>query len=498
MEYKYDGLTVYRTDTELHYVWDGTSWEIASNGIYGGSGSLVGDTFIEEGFIGSNPNDETYKLILSASSSTENFNYVSNFSRNGTGDVQFKNSLLFGTFSGPYINFSPDYDSILGFYRGGLSLGTGYIDTHERLKIESNGVIRFKPFAPITASINIYETDGHLTLGYNWYGFRDVDTIGSSFLKFEEQVLSINHTSTFSSTYTHSVIFYNSDNEYTIDVNGNMRASGILLGNTNAYHTLSNQGIGFGIQKDTEEFSIFNNNNTKSIILSNNQISLGFNNYTIQVTQSTTFSVHGSFETHFKTKLWDNSFNVDRAGATGVSDNYWSKLEDPENSFNDTSESTGVRVFLNSSFDTQDSEFMFITNGYTAKNTVSSWVSNKRPYDRIFYFYNNSYGYHITHELSWYLSNNGGDNWKKIGIVETGNQDSYNQEFGATVSYASRYYSNSVLVPSDMDLKIRFRFRNSFTPDVSFGTSSAPSVIFAVLRSGKWRTDISSDSISNI
>jgi hypothetical protein len=412
--------------------------------------------------------------------------------------VQYKNSLLFGTSSSAYITFNPGENPLSPIIRGGISLGTGYINSYERMKIDGDGVIRFKPTPSLTASLNINNSGTDVTFGYNWYGGKDLESIGSSFLKFSDQILSINHTSTFSNTFTHSVIFYNTDHEFTLDVNGTIRSNGINLGPYNTPVFISNQGIGIGITKDLEELSLFNNSNTRAFVINNNSVMIGATGYTIQVEQGSTFSVLGNFETKNKTSLWDNSFNVDSSGPTSQSDNYWFRLETVNDSFNDLSETGGVRVFKNTMDTSQDTQFMFITNGYTSKDTTSSWVSTKKPYDRIFYFHNGSGGYHITHELSWYLSNDSGFNWKKIGVSETGNLDNFNNEIGATASYAVRYYSNSALVPANMDIKIKFTFRNDFTPDAAFGTVSAPYVVFSVLRSGMWRTEYSNESISNV
>jgi hypothetical protein len=56
IQYKYTGLRVYQTDTLQSYVWTGLTWSIDGNGIYGGSGSLVGNTNVFLGNIGSSLN----------------------------------------------------------------------------------------------------------------------------------------------------------------------------------------------------------------------------------------------------------------------------------------------------------------------------------------------------------------------------------------------------------------------------------------------------------
>ena len=268
MEYKYEGLTVYRTDTGYSYIWDGTTWNLISNGIYGGSGSIVGDTVIDQGFVGTTIGDTSNELILSASASEEIINFSSKFIRNDSDDVEFKHSLSFGTASGPYITFNPaKLETTLT--RGGISIGTGddvdYI-VSERIRIENHGLIRLKPTNTLTASLNVYYVDDSITFGYNWNSVKENSEIGSSFLKFSNQILSINHIGTNSNISTHSVIFYNSDNLYAMEVNGNMTTKNIILGDGNGNYSVNYGGLGFGLDKTNEEVSLFNNGSIKSII----------------------------------------------------------------------------------------------------------------------------------------------------------------------------------------------------------------------------------------
>jgi len=502
MEYKYEGLTVYRTDTGYSYIWNGTSWNLVSDGIYGGSGSLVGDTTIDEGYVGDNVADFSNSLILSASASTELVNLSSNFRRNDSSDIEFRHSLLFGTTSGPYISFNPRSEYLLR--RGGVSIGTGddvnYAVT-ERFKIYNNGLIKFQPTGVLTASLNIFNQDDELIFGYNWYGVKEDNNYGSSFIKFSNDKLSINHLTNVGTVATHSVIFNPPSELYTVNVNGNLNTSGdIYLGDGQSFRHISFGQVGLGIDKNNEEVSLFNNTLTKAIFVKDRLVSLGAQNYNVGVTFGATFSVGGSLNAQYKTSIWDNTFNVDRidTGDTSLLDNYWVRNTNTTFTFNDDGATNSVNVILNSGTFSQDAQFIFNPISYSSKDSRSTWTNTKKPYDRFFYFYTPQSNYKLIHQIEWYLSNDDQLNWKQIGHLDTGNQDNYNQESGGTSSYATRYYSQSVMVPAEMDFKVKFSFPFDYTPDTTPAISSLQSVIFTVFRSGKWRTSNSDTSISNL
>ena len=176
-----------------------------------------------------------------------------------------------------------------------------------------------------------------------------------------------------------------------------------------------------------------------------------------------------------------------------LTDNYW--VRDSSLSTNDVSTTNGVNVDLTTGSFSQDATFVFNPVNYTLKNSVSTWYNYKKSYDRFFYFYNEKTAYQIPHSIDWYLSNDNGTSWKKIGGIDTGNQNNYNQTSGATSSYATRYYSHSILVPAEMDLKVEFSFPFDYTPDNIPSSLDLPRTVFAVIRSGKWRTIYSSETI---
>ena len=51
IQYKYEGLKVYQLDNQQSYIWDGFNWRVEYNGIYGGSGSIPGNTEINFGSV---------------------------------------------------------------------------------------------------------------------------------------------------------------------------------------------------------------------------------------------------------------------------------------------------------------------------------------------------------------------------------------------------------------------------------------------------------------
>jgi len=502
MEYKYEGLTVYRTDTGYNYIWDGASWKLVSNGIYGGSGSLVGDTSIDTGSVGPNISDQTKSLIISASDSNEIFNLSSYFERNESTDVEFRHTLSFGTISGPYISFNPKSEYLLK--RGGVSIATGdsvnYIVT-ERMKIYNDGLIRFTPNGTYTFSLNIFHNNNEMIIGRNWHSSKDDVNFGSSFLSFNDQILTINHSLASSTSYTHSLSLNHPSQPYSVEVNGGLSTTqDILLGNGQAPSQISFGGVGMIIDKSSEEVSLFNNTNIKGISLKDKLVSIGTNNYEVSITSSSTFSVFGHLSARYTTNIWDNAFNVDRVNTedTSLLDNYWIRSSNSILSNNDQGSTNSVNVILNTGSFSQDMQLIFNPISYVSKDSRSTWINAKKPYDRFFYFYTPPSEYSLIHNIRWYLSNDDQLNWKQIGHLETGNQNNYNTESGATSSYANRYYSQSVLVPANMDFRITISFPFDFVSNTIIATYSLPSVIFTSLRSGNWRTVYSDPNITNI
>jgi hypothetical protein len=139
INYKYDGLTVFQTDTRQSWTWNNSSatwsYNVAGNGIYGGSGSLIGNTFINIDTVGSSVGN-TSKILgyyLVAGSNTV---YLNNYLRRTAADPTFQSlafrlQLLADSTPSSYIEFNPSYTDY-----GALAFGTNNL---ERLRINANG-----------------------------------------------------------------------------------------------------------------------------------------------------------------------------------------------------------------------------------------------------------------------------------------------------------------------------------------------------------------------
>ena len=66
--YKYDGLTVFKTDDRTSWTYNSNSatwsYNISGNGIYAGSGALIGDTNVYTGAISISPSSLAKKFII--------------------------------------------------------------------------------------------------------------------------------------------------------------------------------------------------------------------------------------------------------------------------------------------------------------------------------------------------------------------------------------------------------------------------------------------------
>jgi hypothetical protein len=148
--YKYEGLRVYQTDTKKTYIWTGTTFSIDGAGIYGGSGSLIGDTVVGFGQVGSTVSSKSSQFGYNSTSATNGIFYTNYFNRHTaaiTGTewqgIELRNEFRYSTsgsiVSSAYVSFNPA-DSTNG--SGGVAFGTGdgAVNTvQERLRITGNG-----------------------------------------------------------------------------------------------------------------------------------------------------------------------------------------------------------------------------------------------------------------------------------------------------------------------------------------------------------------------
>ena len=145
--YKYVGMQVYQQDVGKFYIWTGATYSLFPNGIYSGSGSLVGNTVIGASIIGNNTGSQSYALSLQGTDNDgSNVQLTSSFQRNTTGtnylgisptiQMNYANSASPSNFStGPYINFNP-----VGTNFGDFSIGTNVgTNTSEKFRVTNNG-----------------------------------------------------------------------------------------------------------------------------------------------------------------------------------------------------------------------------------------------------------------------------------------------------------------------------------------------------------------------
>jgi len=170
IQYKYDGLTVFKTDDRTSWTWNATaatwSYNLTGNGIYAGNGSLVGDTYINIGPISNPLSSITKKFVLSASSSTSNIYYSTYFNRTISGldwsnvevKTQWEHDL--DTSNIAYISYNP-LDPISNI-SGGIDFGT---NNTRRLTITKNGVVRlWSPTYSMDLNAGLLSANRTLTL----------------------------------------------------------------------------------------------------------------------------------------------------------------------------------------------------------------------------------------------------------------------------------------------------------------------------------------------
>lgn len=128
IQYKYEGLKVYLQSDKKTYTWTGVTWSIdGGNGIYGGSGSLVGDTIVGMGTVSSTPGSRSYEFWFGSSTSTTQMSFR-NYFQNNSGNFEWRNEFYTGNILGPYQYFKS----------GTIELGVG---TSRRFVVDNNSVL---------------------------------------------------------------------------------------------------------------------------------------------------------------------------------------------------------------------------------------------------------------------------------------------------------------------------------------------------------------------
>jgi hypothetical protein len=205
IQYKYEGLKVYQLDNQQSYIWDGFNWRVEYNGIYGGSGSIPGNTEINFGSVATTVGSSSNDLIFRANTATNNVNLKNDFIRHtqiiGLGNewqgIEFRQQFQYkdsnpNTRNGAYISYNPP-----ATVPGALAFGTGESLSYqvtERMRISSDGKVgiattdpkEFLQIGSVSGSQKpfVIHNGGSAVIGYNWY-FDGIDkvfdlTVGSS------------------------------------------------------------------------------------------------------------------------------------------------------------------------------------------------------------------------------------------------------------------------------------------------------------------------------
>ncbi len=308
--YKYDGLKVYQTDDKKTYLWNGTSWNVEGSGIYGGSGSLLGDTVVSLGTVSSFVGSDTYELAFGTDYTSTKSRMVNRFVRH-SGPIQnqeykgveYRQQLTYFNNQGnqinsSYISFNPSNQEN-SF--GDFTVNTGDDTVKESMRITNKGYVGIGTYLPkeqfqignSTEDTNLHNSfvgqsmpitihkGQEAVIGYNWFKEDVVDkvfnaSIGSSkIVQSNGEIAFYNRVNDSDESYfILSTYLSNQGNvgiktdapEYTLDVNGGLRASNsIIIGNSTASNFFANNynfsNSQFRITSSTNSLN-FNRGNT--------------------------------------------------------------------------------------------------------------------------------------------------------------------------------------------------------------------------------------------
>lgn len=148
--YKYDGLTIFKTDDRTSWTYNAITATWSQNlgsggsGIYGGSGALIGDTYVFTGPVSNSAGSSSKKFILSASSSPSNNIYFSSyFNRTVFGStwpsVEYRMQYSYDSNTSNNVFISMNPLEPIANLSGGIDIGTSNV---RRFTITSNGIVR--------------------------------------------------------------------------------------------------------------------------------------------------------------------------------------------------------------------------------------------------------------------------------------------------------------------------------------------------------------------
>ena len=139
--YKYEGLKVYQIDVNKTYVWTGLTWSQEGNGIYGGSGSLIGDTVVNMGSIGDTVGQQSYSFgfLSNPTTTTQNNTVIDRFIRWNGGStfqgVEYRRQFFNNGSASCYISMNSQSSTL----NGNIDIGFGTGNFSKRLTILSDG-----------------------------------------------------------------------------------------------------------------------------------------------------------------------------------------------------------------------------------------------------------------------------------------------------------------------------------------------------------------------
>jgi len=480
MSFPYEGLTIYRTDLGKNFTFNGETWSVSSNGIYGGDGQLSSaNTIASFGTVSTDGFDTANSLTFRAYSGDNGQNYLdlrTSFIRSSSDvlasykTVTIESQLFFtedgGTTAlipGPFMKYNPY--STLGY--GGISFGTFDVDSgesYERLVIEQAvgggyGLIRIytaKQPQPggLTFNIGGNWVTGLPWIGYGWNGDEVQDDKGC-WLEFNGDQLEL--------WVFNDTIGSRRMGKFSltgIELNGNTSVIGGLTvnGNINVSSTgtfnIGRGTDGFGFLTDRVAFQYSNNrigfyNSSGFVIEKNFSMTQSF----IPAT-STTIPI---LTVGAKGRIVDPKFNPD-ANTSGENDldfryyrgaridrtGKWPGTGLPAANTLLASEDKiaiyqPISTDMNDGRTPQDARFRIAARNYISKIdeqncAFAEYNLSIKDYDRIITFYSDSLSYHIGHRFSWYLGTYlSSDNpalepsrWKKMGVVSTSNINDLN------------------------------------------------------------------------
>jgi len=510
MDYPYEGLTIYRTDLGKNFTFNGETWSISSNGIYGGSGELSSaNTIASFGTVSTTVDTTANNLTFRAYSGDSGIIYLdlkNTFIRNFEDanaqykTVSYKTQLNFtdnnGIINGPFISYNPNRVQL-----GGISFGTYdevNLDVYERMIIEGGqyGFIRIflqKQPTQDSKSLNIgFNSFTNVPfLGYDWWGDSYVSGTSSCYIEFNNDELtfySITDLTPFpikTAVFTTRFISLNR----SVTVNGNLTFAGSLLNNSAPQYSFNIGRInnGFGGFSWINDRVTFNYSGQRVGYFNSTTFVTEKNVTTTYATPTSTSSNVPSFSLGSRGLIVDNKFNP---GANIAFEDDMEFTLYGSYRINQTQIQTDTISIIkqDSSQRTdgqrpEDARFRIAALSYTSKLSSSNcafaeYILTTRPYDRIISFYCDSLTFHIAHRFSWYIGKLSAEdlqnqdeepgNWKKMGVAETGNADNINVggspsgsafdgKFTLTTDGAYPCNTNSLIDPSFNNLMYQIR-----------------------------------------